>query len=277
MNSDGLPQRDVVGAQLATGRHRFILQALEQAEEVKITTLAAELGVSSETVRRDLRVLEGTGRLKRVHGGATALRGVDVRPYEERASSLVAEKQIIAECVTRLNLGGKGQRIFLGGGSTMMPIVQNIAQGAPVNVVTNAVDVATLLNRTGRHEVDLTGGRLNKNYELLTGSAAIESVRRLRFDLAITSTNAIDADLGFLEFFASEAELHRALSIHARTYVIVADHTKFGAVADHVAFGHGAVSIVVTDREPAAEFCARFEDADVQLYWPEASPEMEAI
>lgn len=258
-----------LGQQLAISRQRLILEAFDRADELKVACLVAELNVSPETIRRDLRVLEREGRLKRVYGGAIALRGVDVRPYEERAAVLRSEKEAIATCVAGLDLGGKGKRIFLGGGSTTMPVAKIFAQGEPATFMTNAIEIAALLNRSGRHDVELTGGKLRKGYELLTGDAVAASATRYRFDLAITSTNAIDPDLGFLEYFDSEAALHRVLSRHARTYVIVADHSKFGAVADHVTFGHGAVSTVVTDRRPADRFCEAFAGAGVELRWPD--------
>lgn len=260
-----------LGQQLAISRQRIILEALDRVDELKVANLVAEMNVSPETIRRDLRVLEGEGRLKRVYGGAIALRGVDVRPYKERAAVLKSEKEAIAACVAGLDLGGKGKRIYLGGGSTMMPIARLLAQGEPANFMTNAIEIAALLDRSGRHDVELTGGKLHKNYELLTGEAVAVSAARYRFDLAVTSTNAIDPDLGFLEYFESEASLHRVLSRHAGTYVIVADHSKFGAVADHVTFGHAAVSMVVTDRRPQPAFCEVFARASVELHWPETA------
>lgn len=271
MSEEAKSDQDALGQQFAISRQRLIIEALERVDELKVANLVAEMNVSPETIRRDLRILEGEGRLKRVYGGAIALRGVDVRPYEERAAALRPEKEAIAACVAGLELGGKGKRIFLGGGSTTMPVASYFAQGEPASFMTNAIEIAALLNRSGRHEVELTGGKLHKNYELLTGEAVAASAARYRFDLAITSTNAIDLELGFLEYFESEASLHRVLSRHADTYLIVADHSKFGASADHVTFGHSAVNLVVTDQLPPAGFSEVFAAAGVELHWPDGS------
>lgn len=256
------------GYQLAISRQRLILEALERSEVLKVSQLTSSLNVSPETIRRDLRNLEREGRLRRVYGGVVAVRDTDVKPYEARTEALRDEKEEIAGCVSRLGLGGKDKRIFIGGGSTTMSVAKHLAEGPPAIFMSNAIEIAAILNRSGRHEVELTGGKLHKNYELLTGDAVAASAGRHRFDLAITSTNAIDPDLGFLEFFESEAILHRILARHARTYVIVADHSKFGASANHVTFGHAAVSMVVTDREPQPRFCKVFADAGVELHWP---------
>ena len=260
--------RDDANHQLAVSRQRLIMEALEQSDEIKVTKLVSDLNVSPETIRRDLRVLESKGRLKRVHGGVVALRAAELQTYDERSAVFTAEKQKIADCVMALDLAGKGRRIFLGGGSTMLPIAQSLAQSESANFVTNAMDIAATLNRGARHNVEITGGSLVRNFEVLTGEAMTASVARFRYDVAITSTNAIDLSLGFLEYFESEAAVHRILARQARTYVIVADHSKFGAVADHVTFGHAAADMVVTDREPAPEFCRVFAKAGVELHWP---------
>ncbi|MFG3040577.1 LacI family DNA-binding transcriptional regulator [Streptomyces sp. NPDC048330] len=52
-------------------RHRRILRVVRERESVRIGELAAELGVSVETARRDVAALADVGRVRRVHGSVT--------------------------------------------------------------------------------------------------------------------------------------------------------------------------------------------------------------
>ncbi|RWO03296.1 MAG: DeoR/GlpR transcriptional regulator, partial [Mesorhizobium sp.] len=252
----------------AASRQRQILDLLAARQEIQVGTLSSELQVSVETIRRDLRGLEETGKLKRVHGGAVLLRPNEELPYSTRMESLRKEKELIARsCLDYLDLR-EDQLVFVGGGSTTLPLARMLARGPRMRFVTNTIDVAYTLAATGEHDVVLTGGRLLGEYELLAGYDTLNAVTRRLFDLVVTGTNAIDAKLGFLEYEEPEAHLHKALAQHSRRYVVVADHTKFGRSASYAALPLGAVEMVVTDAAPAPEYQRTFEKAGVRAVWP---------
>ncbi|MDK1494395.1 DeoR/GlpR family DNA-binding transcription regulator [Sinorhizobium sp. 7-81] len=255
------------GTLLAASRHRQILDLLSARQELQVATLSSELQVSVETIRRDLRMLEETGKLKRVHGGAVLLRPNEELPYSTRIESLREEKERIAQiCMDHLDLR-EDQLVFVGGGSTTLPLARKLARAPRMRFVTNAIDVASALAATGQHDVVLTGGRLVADNELLAGYDTLYAVSRRRFDLVVTGTNAIDPGLGFLEYEEPEAHLHQALAQRSQRYVIVADHTKFGRSASYASFPLNTVEMIVTDVAPAAEFRDAFEGAGVRALW----------
>ena len=266
-------QEESVGAEasltkLAASRHRRILDLLSKRLEIQVSALSERLQVSNETVRRDLRVLEQAGKLKRVHGGAVLLRGKEELPYLTRIETLRGEKERIADaCHAELALEA-GQLVFVGGGSTMLHLAHKLAHSAPARFVTNTIDVAYALAGSGVHEVSLTGGRMHGDHELLVGYDTLSAVTGRVFDLVVTSTNAIDAEIGFLEYEEAEARLHQALERHSRRYVILADHTKFGRTASYAALPIGAIDLIVTDARPAERFVRAFRKARVAIRWP---------
>lgn len=257
------------GQALAASRQRRILDLLRQTQELRVASLADQLDVSQETVRRDLKALEQTGKLQRVYGGAVAFRETNDTPYAERMAALSREKDAIAERVMDLDLIREGQRVFLGCGTTLLPLAQRLANHTPAKYVTNSVEIASVLARSGRHDILLTGGRVHTEYELLTGQPVLDVVGRHVFDIALTGTNGIDERLGFLDSFESEAILHGALANQCGVYVVVADHSKFGLRAEYRALALSAPDIVVTDRPPPGAFLSLFAERDVAIHWPE--------
>lgn len=256
-----------LGTLLAASRHRQILDLLAARQEIQVATLSNELQVSVETIRRDLRMLEETGKLKRVHGGAVLLQPNEELPYSTRIESLREEKERIAQtCLDHLDVR-EDQLVFVGGGSTTLPLARKLARCPKMRFVTNAIDVASALAAIGHHEVVLTGGRMLADHELLAGYDTLNAVTRRQFDLVVTGTNAIDVSLGFLEYEEPEAHLHQALAQNSRRYVIVADHTKFGRSASYAALPMGAVEMVVTDMALAPEYQRAFERVGVRALW----------
>ncbi len=111
------------------GRRRQIVEALSEREEVQVAALAADLGCSEMTVRRDLEALERDGILRRVHGGATRARQTaEETPYAMRAFGHTDEKaRIGARCAELLD---EGETVILDGGTTAMEVARPLRAGA---------------------------------------------------------------------------------------------------------------------------------------------------
>ena len=191
-----------------------------------------------------------------------------MRPYSERSGLLKAEKEAITQLAMGLDLIVEGQTVFVGGGSTTLPLAQVLADHTPARYVINTIEIAVTLARSGRHDVTLAGGKVHPGHELLSGQQTLEVVSHHVFDLAITGTNAIDLTLGFLDYMESESILHRILARQSRRYVVLADHSKFGRPANYCALPLGAADMVITDRAPPKGFLEAFERGDVETIWP---------
>lgn len=267
MADDILREKDKPAA-LSAARHRRIVELLGETTELHVNDLSKKLDVSPETIRRDLRILEEKGALRRVHGGAVLYQEIGVQPYQERMASLSPQKELIADQIIRLDIHHEGQTVFMGGGSTMLALAKRMGARGPATFVTNTIDVAVTLKGHGIHSVILTGGHLQDGHELLTGTYVLETVARFKFDLAFTSANAIDADLGLLDRLESESLLHRLIGRHSKKYVVAADHSKFETSAPFASVPFSEIDVLVTDRRPPSNFEAGLRSAAVQLVFP---------
>lgn len=181
-------------------RHRRILTLLREQQQVSTEELAQDMGVSRETVRRDLIELEQGGRLCRIHGGAVPTPGlVSPEPsYRERAHSHRAEKQRIGQLAA--GLMSSGQSCFIDAGSTTLALAQQLSQRDHIRVVTNAVEVAATLRRNASIDVMLLGGRFESDVPATYGEQTIEEIARHRVDFAFVSPVAVDPALGAMDY-----------------------------------------------------------------------------
>jgi DeoR/GlpR family transcriptional regulator of sugar metabolism len=263
--SEDNPRPDTI---LSSTRHRIILDALSASEGIRIGELIRRLGVSEETVRRDLRELEGLGMLRRVHGGAVPITCSEPSPLGARQMTLVAEKQRIAELALALAEGC--ENIFLAGGSTVLALARLLPAVAPLRVVTNMLDSAIAARQGRQHEVVLTGGTLSLDHHALYGSEVLEMVAMQRFDAAFVGVGAVDAERGCLYPNMPGHDLARALARSSAKIIVLADHTKFGGTARYAALGFGDVHCIVTDRRPGDGFVTELSASGTRVLFPEA-------
>ncbi len=209
-------------------RHRRILTLLQQQQQVSTEELAQDMGVSRETVRRDLIELEQGGRLSRIHGGAVPCHGVfSPEPsYSERAHSHRTEKLRIGQLAAAMMRSG--QSCFIDAGSTTLALAQQLSQLDHIRVVTNAVEVASTLRRNASIDVMLLGGRFESDVPATYGEQTIEEIARHRVDFAFVSPVAVDARLGAMDYAWHEAAVARAMLQHGQCRVLLAHLAKLG-------------------------------------------------
>ncbi len=220
---------------LARQRQALILDRVRQVGAVRVADLVRELEVSDMTVRRDLEILQEQGLLEKVHGGATApSRFASYEPgFGTKAALQQAEKAAIAaEAAAMVQ---PGMAIAISAGTTTYALAGLVADIAGVTVVTNSLQVADILNRTGRRDqtVILTGG-VRTPSEALVGPFAIAQLRTVHLDLVFMGVHGMDAKAGFTCPNLMEADTDRALIEAGRRLVVLADHAKWGVDRDRV-------------------------------------------
>ncbi|RWK45038.1 MAG: DeoR/GlpR transcriptional regulator [Mesorhizobium sp.] len=256
--------------ELSATRHRRIVELLAETAELHVDDLSRIFAVSPETIRRDLRLLEQKGALRRVHGGAVLCQEILVQSYQQRMALLTPVKEVIPEQILQLSVHAEGQTIFIGGGSTMLALAKRMSDRDSAIFVTNGINVAVTLKRSGVHSVVLTGGQVHGGHELLTGNHVLETVRRFNFDVAYIDADALDADLGLLDRLESESLLHRLIARHSRRYVVAIDHAKFEASAPFASVPLPEIDVLVTDREPSEVVKNGLQLAGVRLVHPDS-------
>ena len=176
-------------------RRQRILERLASARQVEVAHLAAELGCSTETVRRDLDALAREGHLRRLHGAAVSAPPSELPPVLRRADRERRANDLAADLAAKFVPAGG--LVFIGGGSTMLTLAARLLDlPARTGFVTNMVDIAGLLARGGRHEVRLPGGWLDPVTHCLDGPEMLRFLETRRFDLALVGASGVDAEDG---------------------------------------------------------------------------------
>lgn len=253
-------------------RHQRILERLLQDQGVKAAAIADELGVSSETVRRDLRQLEVEGRLKRVYGGAVPL-GRDIAPLEARLAQNPDGKDAMARAAAAFV--EKDQWVYLSGGTPLLHVARRLADGPAVKVMTHMPAVADALIGTAAHEIHLTGGQYHPAHRILEGPAVLAALEGRLFDLAIVGAQGLHAQRGAVDVRESLSRLKRKVMAHAKRCIWLCGSADFDQEAHFTTASLAELETLVTDRPPQGALASALEAAGVTVVV--AGPEAERI
>jgi DeoR/GlpR family transcriptional regulator of sugar metabolism len=228
-------------------RRTQLIDRLRARGHASVAELARGMGVTSSTIRRDLRRLERDGRLLRTYGGA-ALRE---RPTStvEQDPTLEAKRRIASVAA---DLVSDGDTIGISSGTTALEFARQLTERR-LTVITNALDVAgVLLDRPGI-ELIVLGGVVRPGMHSMLGHLAELATRELRADTLYMGIGAISLDHGLMNDSVPEILTDRALRHMARTCTVLADASKFEQVATGYVFGLEQVDTLVTDAAVSPE------------------------
>ena len=238
-----------------------ILEHLSQHGSVSVTPLAAELGVSEATIRRDLERLEEQRLLSRTHGGAVAHGVLFELPLRYRSARRHEEKGRIARAT--IPLLEDAQAIGLTGGTTTTEVARALVDRKRVTVVTNALNIASEFAIRPNVKLVLTGGVARAESYELVGPLAEATLAGLNLDAVVVGVDGVDLEAGLTTHHEVEAHTNRALIERARRVIVVADSSKIG----HAAFAQicplSAIHELVTDRDAPAKIVGAIRDAGV--------------
>jgi len=247
---------------LARQRQALILDRVRAVGAVRVADLVREFAVSDMTVRRDLEALADQGLLEKVHGGATTpSRFASYEPaFVTKAALQQAEKAAIAAEAARFVQ--PGMALAMSAGTTTYALAALVADIAGVTVVTNSLQVADVLNRSGRRDqtVILTGG-VRTPSEALVGPFATAQLRSVHLDLVFMGVHGMDAKAGYTCPNLMEADTNRALIEAGRRLVVMADHSKWGLVGIASVARLDQADILITDSGIDADALATVQEA----------------
>ncbi|WP_448952784.1 DeoR/GlpR family DNA-binding transcription regulator [Labrys neptuniae] len=213
---------------LTSERKAYILDVLKREGRVVAKAVSRELGLSEDTIRRDLRELAGEGLLQRVHGGALPASPA-MGDLHQRRDVSVAGKTAIGRAAARLVR--PGQVILLDGGTTAIELARHLDPNLRAMVVTHSPTVAVELAGHAGIEVELIGGRLFRHSMVAVGATAVEAIARIRADIYFMGVTGIHPEIGLTTGDSEEAAVKRALHRQAAETVVLASREKLGAAS----------------------------------------------
>jgi len=248
----------------AEERQQEILRRARAEGRVDVLRLTNDLAVTSETIRRDLTVLERASVVRRVHGGAIPVERLGFEPgLSARDAVMTAEKERIAKAALA-ELPAEGA-IILDAGSTTMRLAQALPPDRELTVVVNAPPLAVVLAQRPNLTVIMLGGRVRPRTLATVDDWSLNLLARIHVDVAFMGTNGVSAERGFTTPDPAEAAVKRAMIASARRSVVLADHTKVGS--DYFArFAEpGDVDTLITDEGIDTDLADDLDQAGVQV------------
>lgn len=238
---------------LTEERFSQILKLLEERRAVTVTELTQLLDTSESTVRRDLNTLHDMGRLRKVHGGATALADQGPSMVEEtvtdKESSHVPEKQRIARYAA--GLIQDNDFVFIDAGTTTQHMINCLPHTNAVFVTNGIVHAKKLLQRGLKAYV--VGGQLKLATEAIVGAQAVNNLRQYNFTKCFMGVNGVSVESGFSTPDIEEALIKTEAVKRSYVAFVLADSSKFGKVSS-VTFAELKQACIITDRAPDSKY-----------------------
>ncbi|MFF2503496.1 DeoR/GlpR family DNA-binding transcription regulator [Streptomyces sp. NPDC058067] len=214
----------------ADERRHLALRAARRDGSVEVAALAEELGVSVETVRRDLRALEESGLVRRTHGGAYPVESAGFETtLTSRTTRYLPEKARIAAAAVQLLRDA--ETVFIDEGFNPQLIAEALPTDRTLTVITASLATAGLLCRREQTEVILLGGRVRGRTAATVGQWATGMLAGLVIDLAYVGANGISREFGLTTPDPTVGHVKAQAMRSARRRVFCGIHTKFGAVS----------------------------------------------
>jgi DeoR/GlpR family transcriptional regulator of sugar metabolism len=235
---------------MLTRERQARLMALLAAEGRIVAQDAAQaLGLSEDTIRRDLRHLAAEGRLMRVHGGALPLSPTHL-PLAQRTDLRGAEKARLARAAVALLQ--PGQVVIVDGGTTHAAVVQALPRDWSGTIVTHSPTIAAALELHSAAEVILIGGRLYRHSMVAVGAVAQAGFARVKADLALIGVTGLHPDLGLTTGDAEEAAIKAAMIDAAAEVAVLATADKLATARPWRIAGLDRLTILLTDGQRPA-------------------------
>lgn len=234
---------------LSIERHQKILERVASENAVDFGSLAEELGVSSMTIRRDLRILEEAGYLKTTRGGASAqiLNPQDILLNPRSSDQTIAKMQIGQYAASLIE---RGEVIFLGTGSTTAVFAQFLPNNLDLTVITASLAHASLLASRGL-DVISTGGAVKTADLAQTGAITQDVINRFMATRTIIGSGGVSKIGGLTEFDQVISDINRAMVERSEEVIVLIDPSKAGVIGNYRVAGIDVVDEFVTSSDGA--------------------------
>lgn len=250
----------------AAARQQRIKELLVKHKQIDVGTLAATLGVTEVTVRRDLDKIEKEGFATKTHGGAVLNEPQLEEGQEPRESLLLPGSREIGE--TAALLIRERDAIFLGSGITCWQIALNLRNKQRLTVMTNDLKVAQELTNTPGVICVVTGGNTIPGSTILAGDLALRALERVHFNKVILSVSGASFSHGFTTGTVEESLLYQQLFQICNEIIIAADYSKFGQIGFAYLCQLTDVHKIVTNKELDDKYKEYFYEHNIKVYTP---------
>ena len=233
----------------AKERRALIMRLLEQNEEVQVTDLSRDTGISEVTIRKDLTILQNRNLLIRTRGGAMR------RPIENQNEDTTIAKKRMFNFREKERIGEEaaklikdGDFIMLDSGTTTLEVARHLEKFNNLHIITNAMNIATELMNYKRFDVVLLGGNVRINSHSTVGPLALSVLRNFSRYKLFLGVDSFSIENGVSTPSLEEALLNQIMIQQADKGIAVFDSSKFNKRSFvHIADAD-QIDCIITDR-----------------------------
>jgi DeoR family glycerol-3-phosphate regulon repressor len=246
-----------------SARQRVIMEYIREQGSVQVDQLATHLQVTPQTIRRDLNQLYDLEFVQRVRGGAVIKNTVENLGYGARKTLMADEKTEIA----RITAGiiSNNSSLYINLGTTTERVAEFLTEHNSILVITNNINVASILWPLRNIEVMIAGGMIRQTDGGIVGPATEEFINRFKPDYAVIGCSALDDSGEILDYDLREVRVTQAIIRQARTVILVTDSMKLERSAPVKVGTLSDIDIMVTDDGISADFFDLCQQHNVDL------------
>jgi DeoR family transcriptional regulator, glycerol-3-phosphate regulon repressor len=245
-------------------RQITLLNVLKSQGSISVEELATKLGVTLQTVRRDVQKMADEGLLARFHGGVRVPSSTTQNIEHQQRERLNADgKERIAKAVAAAVPNNCS--LILNIGTTTEAIAKALLQHSGLRVITNNLNVASILTVNAQCEVIVVGGVVRQRDGGIIGESAVEFIQQFKVDIALIGISGIETDGTLRDYDYREVKVSQAIISHSREVWLAADQSKFNRPAMVELAQLSQIDKLFTDCTPPDPFPALLENAGVTL------------
>ncbi|WP_136247697.1 DeoR/GlpR family transcriptional regulator [Halomonas borealis] len=245
-------------------RQDSIVDLVRRQGYASIEQLTEHFSVTPQTIRRDLNQLSEEGQLRRVHGGAGLESSTVNTAYSMRKSLNLEAKQRIATLLAR-HIPDHAS-LFINIGTSNEVIAEALLDHHALEIITNNLNVAAILQRKEDFNVIVAGGQVRSRDGGIIGEATIDFINQFKVDFGIIGISGIDEDGSLLEFDYQEVRVAQAIIHNSRQVFLAADHSKFQRNPVVRQGNLAQLDALFTDRQPSERIAELLREHDVTLH-----------
>jgi DeoR family transcriptional regulator, glycerol-3-phosphate regulon repressor len=244
-------------------RQQRLLDQVRTRHHASVDALANLLDVTTQTVRRDVKVLVESNLLTRYHGGVSLPSSIENIAYAQRQGMNADGKRRIAQCVAERV--PEGSSLILNIGTTTEAVARAMLPKHGLRIVTNNLNVAAILSDNPHCEVIVAGGIVRSRDRGIVGEATIDFIGQFNVDFGVIGISGIDGDGSLRDFDYREVKVAHTIIEHSRQIWLAADHSKFNREA-MVRLAHlDQIDVLFTDQPVPASFVPILREANVEV------------
>ena len=241
-------------------REEKIIQLLQNTSDLSVTELGKILGVSTVTIRTDLRALASKGMVLRTRG--SAIPAYHPLLLEKQASNMAAKEAIAKVAAT---LVSDGDRVMITNGTTSALVAKYLLGKRDIQVVTNSTLLIPYARVNPNMSMTMVGGEFRPSAEALVGPTAVKQLQEYHVAIAFTGTDGFSIEHGLTTHLMENAEIVRKMCAQAVKKVLVADSSKFGKQGFVKIFPVSEIDVLITDCELPDDAAVRLREMGIEV------------